>query len=490
LRRIVQAAAVVDVELARGYIETLSNLKPIDGSAKSASNSSILYLRIATELSRSNLSLAVDLAARSLADGILPDTLLFLATVRGVNIAVANRFFITALQSWKNHGAKDINELLLLYSYIFSPFRVPTVQSQGLAVLNIPGYPELTKNYEIDAALARQYLEVVTQVLLSPPRYAAGNIETLELGVAGDFYALTILEPWVAAYQPNKVSAFSAQRNTVISYMQARQRETALSAADLWKNSPKDSSVSASETTVDYLVSRAETTSDPKRKDQLYFRAALIAVRQKKRDLALSLVEKISADYSDRAKQFLLFDIALQDIENQQFSDADKLARMDDVLARRAYIFTLIADSLTQEQHKDPTRALQYLDEVQQLAGKLTDEKERLAVLIGAGNVYARLDGVRASEILQQVIKQANKVQDFVGHSSISNVLEIGGFYFDYSLYSNGLTMLDLIKRLASVSYYATLQDIRSLKNRTLRLDAIMALCSAVILEENQLSAH
>jgi hypothetical protein len=109
--------------------------------------------------------------------------------------------------------------------------------------------------------------------------------------------------------------------------------------------------------------------------------------------------------------------------------------------------------------------------------------------LIGAGNVYARLDAVRASEILQQIIKQANNVQDFVGHSSISNVLQICGFYFDYSLYSNGLTMFDLIKRLALVSYYATLQDIRSLKNRTLRLDAMMALCSAVILEENQTAA-
>ena len=120
------------------------------------------------------------------------------------------------------------------------------------------------------------------------------------------------------------------------------------------------------------------------------------------------------------------------------------------------------------------------------MAGKLSDEKEKLSVLIGAGTVYARLDTVRASEILQQIIKQANKVQDFVGHSSVANVLEIGGFYFDYSIYSNGLTMLDHIKRLASVSYYATLQDIRSLKNRTLRLDAIIALCSAVILEENQ----
>jgi hypothetical protein len=140
---------------------------------------------------------------------------------------------------------------------------------------------------------------------------------------------------------------------------------------------------------------------------------------------------------------------------------------------------------LTQERNKNTSRALQYLEEVQQLAGRLADEKEKLSVLIGAGNVYARLDTVRASETLQQIIKQTNRVEGFLGDSSIANVLEIGGFYFDYSIYSNGLTIFDLIKRLAAVSYYGTLQDIRSVKNRILRLQAVIALCSAVILDEN-----
>src|SRR5689334_21147439 len=44
-----------------------------------------------------------------------------------------------------------------------------------------------------------------------------------------------------------------------------------------------------------------------------------------------------------------------------------------------------------------------------------------------------------------------------------------------------------LIKRLSAGSYYATLHDIRTLNNPTLRLHAILALCSAVILDENQL---
>ena len=153
------------------------------------------------------------------------------------------------------------------------------------------------------------------------------------------------------------------------------------------------------------------------------------------------------------------------------------------MLARRGFIFILIADDLVQE---NPSRALQYLDEVQQLVDNLSDEREKLSVLIGAASVYARLDTVRACELLQQIIKHANKVQDFVGDSTISNVLEIGGFYYDYSIFSDEFNVFDLIKRLTAGSYYATLHDIRSLNNVTLRLYALLALCSAVILEQNQ----
>jgi hypothetical protein len=487
LRRIIQSAALIDDELARGYIQALANVKAPDETARSAIDLSVLHLRVATELTQSNPSLAVELATRSLGDGILPDTLLFLASLRQVDIAAANRFFITALQSCQARGAKNINELLLLSSYVFSPLKVPTVASQGPGVLNIPGYAEVAKNYETDPALARQYVRVMTEILLNPLRYSADSIETLAFGAEGDFYALSIMEPWVATYEPSKARAISAQRITVMSNLQASRREAASSNAERWKNSPGNSNLTsgATETNLEYVVSKAEDTADPKRKDQLYFRAALMATRLKKHEIALTLVERISAEYADRAKQFIRFDIALQDIQNEQFFEADKLARMDDVLARRAYIFTLIADSLTQERNKNTSRALQYLEEVQQLAGRLADEKEKLSVLIGAGNVYARLDTVRASETLQQIIKQTNRVEGFLGDSSIANVLEIGGFYFDYSIYSNGLTIFDLIKRLAAVSYYGTLQDIRSVKNRILRLQAVIALCSAVILDEN-----
>jgi hypothetical protein len=487
--RVIRAAAVIDLRLSQRYLELLSdskrdNRKP--GAGTSASTS--LYLRIATDLIRSNPALAVTVAGRALATEIPPDTLRFLASLREYDIATANRFVLTALQSCQNRGAKDINELLVLYSYVFSPSTVPTVSKQGIGILSIPEYSGLANARESNTALARQYLSVVADTLLDPNRYIQGNIESLALGVEGDFYVILLLEPLVATYLPSKLQTFASQRNTLTSYLQPARREAAFAAADRWKNSPKDPAPgsSTSETTIEHLVARAESTSDPKKKDQFYFRAALMEVRLNRYENALNLVDKISVTHVETARQFIRFDTALQYLKNQQFVEADKLARTDEMLARRAYIITLIADYLVSGQHKDVSRALQYLDEVQVLATKLADERERLSVMIGVGNIYARVDPVRASDILQQAIKHANTVEDFVGNSAIQNVLEIGGFFFDYSIYTNGGTIFDLIKRLSPQSYYSTLHDIRSLKNRALRLRALVELCSAVISDGSQ----
>lgn len=128
--KIIQTAALIDVDFASGFIEALSQTAASDADARSDSGRSFMYARVAKELSRSNTSLAVELGMRSLDGGIVPDTLLFLITLRDVNVSAANQFFLTAIQSWQSRGAKDVNELLLLYSYVFSPFKIPAVVSQ------------------------------------------------------------------------------------------------------------------------------------------------------------------------------------------------------------------------------------------------------------------------------------------------------------------------------------------------------------------------
>jgi hypothetical protein len=484
--RVIGAAGRIDLELADRYIQTLSDLKNDDSKPENHDlHSATLYLTIATDIIRSNPSLAITVATRALVTGIPPQTLVFLASLRDHDPALANRFLITALQSWQKRGGKEVNELLLLYAYVFSPLRVPTISSHGISVFNIPAYSAVAKNYPPDPALATQFLTTVIDVLSNSDRYFPGNAEALVAGVEGDVYTLNILEPLIAIHLPNKLQLVAARRNTLSNYLQGAQREATLASMERWNNSPKDfgSKSGVNDGNLDYLVGLAEKASEPKRKDQLYFRAALAAVRLNKYEVALNLIDKISVENAPKAKEFIRFDMALSYLKTQQPLEADKLARADEKLVRRAYVFTLIADQFATGKQQSTSRTLQYLDEIDSLAAKLSDERERLSVLIGIGSVYARLDQIRASEILQRTIKTANRVTDFVGDSAIQNVLEIGGFYFDYSLYSDGATIFDLIQRLSTNSYYSTLQDIRSLKNTTLRLRATVSLCSAVLSE-------
>ena len=489
ISRTIQAAAVVDLELAQRFIDSLANLKqPNPDASKDASTAAGLYLKIATDLIRENPQLAVSIASRSLVSGITSDTLSFLALLRKQDAVLANRFLLTAIQRSTAHGAKDVNELLLLYSYVFVRPNPPVVLSHGLGTLNIPGFPELTNEHGVDARLAAQYLKDVGEVLLDPNRYATENLYTLIRGAEGDFFLLTILEPMAQSYLPAISTAISSQRNSLLNYLEAGRREAAFSAAERWNETPKDlSPLSGSNgSSLEYLVKRAEDAPDVKRRNQLYFRAALVAVELKDYEMAFSLIEKISINV-DKAKHFLRFEIALHHLRNHRPLDAEKLARLDDVVERRAYILTLIADYLVVEKSKETARAIPYLEEAQRLANSL-DNKEKLAVLIGTGTVYARFDMVRASEVLRDAIKVSNKDPDFTGESSIQNVLEVSGFFYDYSIYGNGFTIFDLIERLAQTSYYATLQELRTVKNRPFRLRAIVALCSAVGVDKSPTS--
>jgi len=189
ISRTIQAAAVVDLELAHRFIDTLANSKQTDPNTnKDAPTAAGLYLRIATDLIQENPQLAVSIASRSLVSGIISDTLSFLALLRKRDAILANSFLLTATQRSTDRGAKDVNELLLLYSYVFVRPNPPVVLSQGLGSLNIPGFPELTKDHSVDARLAAQYLKGIGEVLLDPNRYATGNLRTLIRGAEGDFF--------------------------------------------------------------------------------------------------------------------------------------------------------------------------------------------------------------------------------------------------------------------------------------------------------------
>jgi hypothetical protein len=145
----------------------------------------------------------------------------------------------------------------------------------------------------------------------------------------------------------------------------------------------------------------------------------------------------------------------------------------------------VIAKSLLDDKSMNVARASEFLDEVEQLASKLNDQ-ERLSVLVGGSIIYSRFNIPRAEELLREAIKAANKLEGFTGDTHLDRILEIGGFYFDYSIYADELTFIEAINGIGLNDFDGTMQDLRELKSRLPRLRAIVALCSRALSKTNQ----
>lgn len=488
LKKIIQLAAQLDPKLAQSYIDLCIKDEDVNAgdsstSAKPSARTAALYMNLATELIEKDLMLALSMARRSLSIAVLPDTLIFLGTLRKRDLAQANSVFVAALNNVKMRRGTDVNELLLLYSYLFSPTRVPVVSSQGLGIFSVPTYLAIAVDYDVDPALARQYLSITADILMDAERYYPGNVERLTAGLLGDFCLVSLIGPAAGSYLPALAESLATQRHVLAGYLQPDGQAQAASSVERWNNMPGGVNPAGKEavTTVEYLLKRADQVSDPNRKDQLYYRAAMIAAGTKGSDAAFEIVDKVSSQYREEAKQFIAFDIAMKAARSHHLEEAERLARRDNDLTRRSYVFTLIASSLLDEKSRDIVRAMEFLNEIELLVGKLDTDPEKVAVLVGGAAVASRLDAARAAYFLRAAIRIANKIEGFTGDTRIPRGLEIGGFLFAYTMYDDEFTLAEAINRLGANDFNQTIGDIRGFKNYLPRLQATVALCNGIL---------
>jgi len=492
IRDVIKIAANFDGNLARSYVARYAESKQQNASAAASSpNSSSslnltpevadLHLRLATELVESDPALALSVAEKTAASAIIPRTLIFLEVLRKKDAPKANSFLTLTLRHITQRQGENINELLLLYSYVFSPLRVPYVVPEGLTIRRIADYQDIVEDRQPDPVLARQYLQAVTQILSQPDRYTAG-VARLTAGTAGDLYLIGLIQPHALKYLPEVAEPLSAQQTLLVSALEQDKRTSVQETTDRWNNSQRNAGQNtAAGLSAESLLSRADKLSDPDLKDRTYYMAATTAVRDKKYTVALNAVDKMSLKSGDAAKQFISFSIAESEIEGGKLESAQEWARRDKDLLRRSYILNLVANSMIEGQGKDLARAAEILSEIEQIATKLDTNQEKIATLVGAATVYSRFDYARAFELLRTVVQTANKTDEFTGSTRLNRNLSVGGFVFSYNLYDEQFSFNDLINRLGRKDFGATLADAQSLKSRVPRLKAVVNVCRATL---------
>lgn len=491
LRKLIQAAASFDRKLARNYInkytgEAAAQKDEQPTPAQSLSQQADLNMLLALQLIETDPALSVRVAQNAVAAAITTRTLEFLGTLRKKDAALANGFFPTALQSVVARRGTDVNELLLLYTYVFSPTRVLWLNPQGIVVRQVPGYQRVAQDYPVDPRLAQQFLHSSAQIMLADPQYRQQENLSAGAGAMGDLYFINLIKPQAAKFAPKLFGPLSEQADLLVGYVQPEQYSRLQSDVEklgrAQTGTGEGTANGASE--VESLLSRAEALPASAKRDYLYYQAAMSAVRKKQYDVASDIVEKVSAESRAKVKEFVGFSIAQQSVSERDFERTEQWAEHDADLTRRAYLFTLIASALLDGESKDYVRATTLLNEVERLASKLDVKRERISVLLAAAEIYSRFDVARASAALRLAFKAANGSEGFTGDSKVTRLLEVGDFSFFYELFNDNVSLSQTLSRLAFSDFYGTLATVRELENRAFRLRAIISLCDGALTKE------
>jgi len=486
LHKIIQIAAGFDRKLAEAYMTRYTEALQQNekNGTKPSRAASDAYLRLAGSLLDKNVLLAVSAAEKSLAGGITTQTLVFMEMLRGKDASLADQFVLSSLRSIRALEGPyvDVNELLMLYSYVFSPLLVPVMTPEGIAIYQIPDLQNLPRQQSVNAPLAGQYLKLSAETILDPTRRTAHS-ESNPSYPMGDLWFIRLVEPQARKYLPEVASRLLSHGDLIFASLAPDRRAQIQSSAGAFQGASRRGGENKNEQapSLETLLRKIDDLSDSDEKDRLYFEAASSTIRLQKYSLALQIVDKISLKNLNAARQLVSFDIAQARVKDGEFEEAERLSERDDDLTRRAYILNLIAWSLVTGRTKELDRASTLLNEVIQLAPKLQNDREKVATLMGAAAVYSYFDQVRAFDTFREAINIANKLTGFTGDTSIDRFLELNGFSFVYRMYDKKFTFTEVILRQGAVDFDLTLSDVRNIKSRGPRLKAVIVLCSAVL---------
>jgi hypothetical protein len=488
IRNVIEMAGAFDYKLAASLVEEYLVWKEEKDTSNSSSTAAPeranFNLSIAISLVDRNPELATSFAEKSISRGFGPEILPFLWKLRGREPALSDRFFRSALSGITSRKATDVNELMVLYSYLFSPLRVPYLTNQGLANYYVAGIYEpglAPTGYRPSLALASEFIRAITD-LFGVARYESASVRQLRTGVAGDAYFLSLIATPASTYAPHLKQPLEERLRVIAGFLNsetiAKANEQAARFGGL-ESSPGGAD-RPSPSTIEELVRRATESNDSSRKDRFYCEAASKAVDQKKYGLALELVTKVQPANRDSVEDHIRFAIAEQMASDRKVDEAAEIAKKISEPLRRISILLKASRAFCSNDGQDTLRAAEFLTQAQAMASKLPDPADRVSVLLSASAVFATFDRIQAAACLDQAFKESNKLPVWKASRKPSVWVQVGDFYFFHEMFDDAAHMKEAVTALGKQDFIGTLLAIRMLNPGVARIRAKLALCRAI----------
>jgi hypothetical protein len=395
-------------------------------------------LGAARTLAESDPKTAFQLVQRAFANSVPSGAPSYLPQMAARDRKATDEIYLAALARLTNHPQPHAGELLLLSAYPFGENRVWVTTGEGT---NSYGFG-VPSGYNPDAQVIGRFLATAASVLTKAVQLNPGQYPEHVARVGTALFAARVLEPKVAQYQPGLQEEWGMLTSRLMALAADATRsgiDQALSEIARDKNEKLPSGAPQDRTKE--LTDRAEKSTNPAERDDLYMHAAMQAERQGDFERALSLADKISdLAYRRTVRAWINFDAANKAIGEKRFDEARRLALEVDATDQRAYLFFQIAGAALKE--KDRVRAVELLEEAARYALVADRTPDQARALLGIANLYATLDQTRGFELATEAVKTINKLGHYdpdqaqlvrtintrVGRGANTNVNSVEGF--------------------------------------------------------------
>ena len=394
-------------ELATAWLEEM-----VDESKSAAQNDrgtfddrsarSAVLLQMANEIVGDNPKAAAELLVESLRDGVSFNLQTALLRLQQKDAALSENVFRAAVARLRAVGMSDPNELFTLYSYLYTPGRVfaaNTSDNRNQVELAVGGTRVSTPAGRSNPAMAREFLEVAADLLLSAPLPDGVGSQAAARALVS---AIGVLLREVTTQLPEKAALLRARAQQLDA--EARFAVTPPPrSADIPEVRPGESKESFAERRVDLLEETAAKGRDVLTRDVGYATAA-VATTVERYERGLRLAGKIDdKNLREGVRSWLIYRAVLHLISAGEIDEAQRLNLKNEDLEQRAACFVVGAQKLVKDQ--DTVRAGEWLREAGILVKRIEPHESLARIVFGMVSTYGRFDTQAAFEWLVVAVK-------------------------------------------------------------------------------------
>jgi hypothetical protein len=385
-----------------------------------------------------------------------------------------NQLYQDALRAYAN---APVNDLLYLSAYPFVRDRIigPEMYMNGWGA---------AKNIQPTPALQQQFIETLLrrgEAILKIPEQQSGGMHKLP-EASQLVIALNHLEAIAAQFQPSYVTRISEMR----AYLNASLNNDMRQSLDKvqQQHSEVDMRLSGKGNAFANYCEQAERESNPEKREQAWAFAILNASDDINIDDLTSTARKIDDEkLRSQLLTFVYFKRTQKATKDGQFFEASQLAKNIEQLDFRAYLaYEMAAAALKKEEEKQ--RAKEILEDVLDLAYKAPVTNEKARTLLGVAFLYAKLDKIRAFEVMAEAVKAINNLTNPEFSSPyIQQKIEGKQFSSYYGYGVEGFSLETVFRLLAPMDFEGALYRARSLDDKAQRALAVLSLAASCLEE-------